>query len=131
MGPATAFACTSAAELVVLHVATPGSTRPTEPGTFVSPRYVDQPQHEWPAWGQEFLRRLCACGDARPGTKIRLSVAEGEAGSAIVEHARQSDLVVLGWRGVLEPGRAQTMRQVIRDTMCPVMVLRLERDDDR
>jgi nucleotide-binding universal stress UspA family protein len=131
IAPATAFACTGAAELVVLHVATPGSERPTEPGTFVSPRYVDQPQHEWPAWGQEFLQRLCACGGARPGAKIRLSVAEGEPGAAIVEHARQSDLVVLGWRGVLEPGRARTMRQVIRDTTCPVMVLRLVQDDDR
>ena len=49
-------------ELVVLHVATAGTERPTEPGTLVSPRYVDQPQHEWPAWAQEFLDRLRAVG---------------------------------------------------------------------
>ena len=46
IGPATDLALQAAAELVVLHVATPGAEAPTEPGTLVSPRYVDQPQHE-------------------------------------------------------------------------------------
>ena len=62
IGPATDLALKAAAELVVLHVATPGAETPAEPGTLVSPRYVDQPQHEWPAWAQEFLARLCAVG---------------------------------------------------------------------
>jgi nucleotide-binding universal stress UspA family protein len=128
MGPATDFASMAAAELIVLHVATPGAERPTEPGTLVSPRYVDQPQHEWPAWAQEFVDRLRAVGGARDGVKIRLMVAQGDAGSAIVDFARQSDLVVLGWRGALEADRARTMRRVIRDTMSPVIVFRLEQD---
>lgn len=128
MGPATDFASMAAAELVVLHVATPGAERPTEPGTLVSPRYVDQPQHEWPAWAEEFVDRLRAVGGAREGVKIRLMVAQGDAGSAIVDFARQSDLVVLGWRGVLEADRARTMRRVIRDTMSPVIVFRLDQD---
>jgi nucleotide-binding universal stress UspA family protein len=118
----------AAAELVVLHVATPGPERPTEPGTLVSPRYVDQPQHEWPAWAQEFVDRLRAVGGARDGVKIRLMVGQGDLGSAIVDFARQSDLVVLGWRGVLEADRARTMRRVIRDTMSPVIVFRLDHD---
>ena len=45
-GPATDLALKAAAELVVLHVAMPGTDAPTEPGTLASPRYVDQPQHE-------------------------------------------------------------------------------------
>lgn len=129
IGPATDLAATSAAELVVLHVAIPGAARPAEPGTMVSPRYVDQPQHEWPAWTQEFVDRLGAVGRARHGVAIRLAVARGEAGSAILDFARQSDLVVLGWRGALEPDRARTMRQVIRETNCPVIVFRLDRDE--
>ena len=130
IGPATDFASMAAAELVVLHVATPDVKRPTEPGTLVTPRYVDQPQHEWPAWAQEFLDRLRAVGGARDEVEIRLAVAQGEAGEAIVDFARQSDLIVLGWRGVLEPDHARTMRRVIRDTNCPVIVFRLDRDDD-
>lgn len=131
MGPATDFAALAAAELVVLHVATAGTERPREPGTLVSPRYVDQPQHEWSAWAKEFLDRLRAVGGARGGIDVRLAVAQGDAGSAIIDFARQSDLVVLGWRGVLEPDRARTMRRVIRDTTCPVIVFRLGRAEDR
>jgi nucleotide-binding universal stress UspA family protein len=92
----------------------------------LSPRYVDQPQHEWPAWAQEFLDRLRAVGGARDEVEIRLAVAQGQAGEAILDFARQSDLIVLGWRGVLEPDRARTMRRVIRDTICPVIVFRLD-----
>lgn len=131
MGPSTDFASMAAAELVVLHVATPGVDRPTEPGTLVSPRYLDHPHHEWPAWGREFLDRLHAVGRARDGIEIRLAVGQGDAGAAIIDFARQSDLIVLGWRGALEPGRARIMRCVIRDTMCPVIVFRLGRDDAR
>ena len=105
IGPATAFASKAAAELVVLHVATPDGNRPTEPGTMVFPRYIDQPQHGWPAWAKEFLDRLRAVGGARDDVEIRLAVAQGEAGEAIIDFARQSDLIVLGWRGVLEPDR--------------------------
>jgi nucleotide-binding universal stress UspA family protein len=133
IGPATQLASMAAAKLVVLHVATAGTERPTEPGTLVSPRYVDQPQHEWPAWAQEFLDRLRAIGRATDGVDISLALAQGEAGSAIVDFARQndSDLIVLGWRGALEPGRARTMRRVIHEAICPVIVFRLDRDDDQ
>jgi nucleotide-binding universal stress UspA family protein len=131
IGPATDLALKAAAELIVLHVATPGPEAAAEPGTLVSPRYVDQPQHEWPAWTKEFLARLCAVGCAREGTEMRLTVAQGEAGAAIVDFAQQSDLIVLGWRGALEPGRARTMQRVIRDTSCPMIVLRVDRDSDR
>ena len=131
IGPAADLAAKAAAELVVLHVATPGAETPTEPGTLVSPRYIDQPQHEWPAWAQEFLARLCAVGGTRGGTEMRLAVAQGEAGAAIADFARQSDLIVLGWRGALEPGRARTMQRVISDTGCPMIVLRVDRDRDR
>ena len=133
IGPATDLASKAAAKLVVLHVATAGAERPTEPGTLVSPRYVDQPQHEWPAWAEEFLDRLRAVGRATDGVDIRLVLAQGEAGSAIVDFARRndSDLIVLGWRGVLEYDRAHTMRHVIRESICPVIVFRLDRNDGR
>ena len=62
---------------------------------------------------------------------MRLAVAQGEAGIAIVDFARESDLIVLGWRGALEPGRARTMQRVIHDTTCPMIVLRVDRDSER
>jgi nucleotide-binding universal stress UspA family protein len=131
IGPATDFAAMAAAELTVLHVATPGTETPAEPGTFASPRYVDQPQHETPAWAQEFLDRLRAIGGGRDSIEIRLAVARGDPGAAIVDFARESDLIVVGWRGVIEPDRARTMQRVIRDTVCPVIVFRLDLADRR
>jgi nucleotide-binding universal stress UspA family protein len=125
IGPATDLALKAEAELIVLHVATPGAETPTEPGTLISPRYIDQPQHEWPAWAQEFLARLCAVGGPKGGTEMRLAVAQGEAGAAIVDFARQSDL------SALEPGRARTMQRVICDTTCPMIVLRVDRSSNR
>jgi nucleotide-binding universal stress UspA family protein len=80
MGPATDLASLAGAELIVLHVATPGAEHPTEPGTLVFPRYIDHAHHEWPAWGREFLDRLRAVGGARDGMKMRLAVAQGDAG---------------------------------------------------
>ena len=51
-----------------------------------------------------------------------------EASAAILEFARTnaSDLIALAWRGSLEPERAQTMRRVIRDASCPVIVFRVQ-----
>lgn len=129
MAPATEFAALAGGEITVLHVATPGTEVPAEPGTLVSPRYIDQPQHEWSAWGQEFLDRLRAVGGAKDGAKARLAVARGDASEAILEFAKESDLIVMGWRGVLEHGHARTLRRVVRNTLCPVIVFRLTPDD--
>ena len=128
VAPTAELASQAGAELVVLHVATPSDERPAESGTFVVPRYLDQPQHEWPAWSREFLERVrCLCYPANI-EKIRLVLAHGEASAAILEFARShaSDLIALAWRGRLEPERAQTMRRVIHDASCPVIVFRVQ-----
>lgn len=125
--PAADLAAESGAELVVLHVASPVPAGPVEPGTLLVPTYVDEPHHEWKAWTREFVDRMCAVGGARSDTRIRMVVAEGDADVAILRAARQSDLVVLGWHGVLEPDRALTLRRVIHHTSCPVIVFRLDR----
>ncbi len=127
VGPASALALRAGAELTVLHVAVPGSEPPGEPGTCAVPRYLDQPQHEWPTWAREFLDRLRAIGQLPDAVPMRLSFAAGEAGRAIVEFATShaSDLIVLAWRGVLEPGRALTARAVLGGAPCPILVVRI------
>ncbi len=125
--PAADLADRAGAELDVLHVAAPGAARPLEPGTFAAPRYLDQPQHEWPVWAHEFLDRLCALGRPTESVRIRLFLAAGEPGPAIVEFAARHgvDLIALAWRGVLEPERAVTTRAVIGGAPCPVVVFRV------
>jgi nucleotide-binding universal stress UspA family protein len=128
IAPTAELASRAGADLVVLHVATPGAEQPAEPGTFVVPRYLDQPHHEWPAWSREFLERVRGLGHPANIEKVRLVLAHGEAGAAILEFARHnaSDLIALAWRGSLEPERAQTIQRVVRDASCPVIVFRVQ-----
>ena len=128
IAPTAGLASRAGADLVVIHVATPGAERPAEAGTFAVPRYLDHPHHEWPAWSREFLERVRGLGYPANIEKIRLVLAHGEAGDAILEFARSnaSDLIALAWRGRLEPERAQTIRRVIRDAGCPVIVFRAQ-----
>jgi nucleotide-binding universal stress UspA family protein len=115
------------AELLVLHVSTPGSKRPTEPGTFVMPRYLDQPQHGWPLWTREFIDRVRGLGHPGNIGETRLVVAHGEVETAILDFARHNptNLIALAWRGNFAPDRARTMWGVIRQAICPVIVFRV------
>jgi len=134
--PTTAAAVSTAAdlafranaELLVLHVAEPRARGPTEPGTFITPRYVDQPQHEWSSWASEFLERLVALGHCPATVRLRLLLCTGDPGAETVRAMKEHDcdLVVLGWRGRMAPERAVTMQTVIREGSCPMLVLRVE-----
>ena len=101
IAPTADLASRAGAELVVLHIATPSDERPAQFGTFVVPRYLDQPQHEWPTWSREFLERVRGLCYPASIPNIRLVLVHGEAGAAIREFARHnaSDLIALAWRG--------------------------------
>jgi nucleotide-binding universal stress UspA family protein len=125
--PAIDLAGRSGAELEVLHVAAPEASHTAEPGTLTAPRYLDQPQHEWPVWTREFLARTWAQCHSPPAVRTRLYLRTGEPGTEIVRFAgeRQSDLIVLAWRGRLDAERATTLKAVIRDAPCPTIILRV------
>lgn len=123
--PAAALAREAHAELDVLHVAAPGAAPSTELGAMTTPRYLDQPQHEWPAWSGEFIERLgCVC--PLEELRVRLALAHGRPSAEIVRFAAKhaADLIVLAWRGVWERERAATLRSVIRHAPCPTMIVR-------
>ena len=128
IAPTADLAARAGADLVVVHVATPGVERPTEPGTFAAPRYLDQPQHEWPLWEREFLERVQSASHLANIEKIHLVFTQGAISGAILEFARRtaSNLIALAWRGGFEPERAQTLRRVIRDANCPVIIFRVQ-----
>jgi nucleotide-binding universal stress UspA family protein len=127
IGPMAALARRAGAEMVVLHVATPHAEPPAEAGSLISPRYVDHPEHEWPAWRREFLARVCGLGRATSQASMRVALVEGEPGEAIVAFTRDqgADLMTLAWRGDLSPGHAGVMRRVLHDAPCPALVLRV------
>lgn len=126
IGPAVEVARRAGVELVVLHVAAPGRQPSEEPGTLTVPRYIDQPQHEWPSWAQEFVQRLEALGHAPAAVRLRLVLAAGEPGPEIVRWADSlgADLIILAWHGCFDGGHALTLKHALREAPCPVVVVR-------
>lgn len=117
------------AEPLVFHVSTRAEygTAPV-PGTFASPKYLDQWQHEMPTWTREFLERLEALAHHPAGVKLRLFTAAGDPGGEILRFAREQrvDVIVLTWHGCWKPERAQIVRKVLAASLCPVLLLRLQ-----
>jgi len=123
VGWAAEFVRRASAELLVLQVAVGGIPVPQERGSLTSPLYVDQPQHEWPAWASEFIERLaCICPLA--GLRVRLLLGRGKPAAEILRVAREqsADLIVLAWKGNWAPKHAATLKAVVRDASCPTMV---------
>jgi nucleotide-binding universal stress UspA family protein len=119
------------AELLVVLAMGTGGAGPAEPGSLTPPLYLDQPQHEWPAWAREFIERFaCYC----PGRDLRMHMHLrcGRAGPEILRMAAEeaADLIVLAWKGEWTHGHADVLKAVIRDAPCPVIVTR-EKDQQR
>jgi nucleotide-binding universal stress UspA family protein len=124
--PGAELARRADAELLVLLVAASGAANPQERGTLTSPFYLDQPQHEWPAWAGEFMERL-ACICPLSDLRVRLLLGRGSPSSEILRVAREEsvDLIVLNWKGIWAPERAETLKAVVREAACPTMVVRV------
>jgi nucleotide-binding universal stress UspA family protein len=122
--PAAELAERGRAELLVVHV-TGTRAAPTELGALTTPRYVDQPQHEWPAWSSEFVNRI-ACLCPLDHVHARMLLAHGATATEVLRLSeRQStDLIVLAWRGIWEAPRATTLKDILHKAHCPIMVVR-------
>ncbi len=123
--PAADIALRAAAEMIALHVAARKGASAGVPGSLPAPRYVDQPQHEWPAWTQEFMDRMLTLGAAPSAVHFDLIVAGGQPGSEIAEVARRRnvDLVVMACDGNWSDTKHACTRVVIRTSGCPVLLV--------
>jgi nucleotide-binding universal stress UspA family protein len=124
--PVAELARRAGAELLVLPVAAGGVPVSEERGSLTSPLYLDQPQHEWPAWASEFIERL-ACVCPLVGLRVRLLLGRGNPATEILRVAREesADLIVLAWKGSWAAERAATLKAVVREAPCPIMVVRI------
>lgn len=124
--PATELASRLGASIDVLYVASRDQVPHAEPGSIGAPRYVDQPQHEWPHWANEVIDRLCrSCADCPPDVQVRVFLAHGAVGAEILRFAAQHrpDAIVLVRQSELEPGRALVIRAVLAQAPCPVLIV--------
>ena len=124
--PAAEIALRGRAELFALHVAAPRVAPPEEPGSVPAPRYIDQPQHEWPSWAGEFMSRMLALGTPASSIHFKLVVTGGQPGSEVAQFARKrnADLVVMARSREWESWRHKAIRVVIQTCGCPVLLVR-------
>jgi nucleotide-binding universal stress UspA family protein len=122
--PAAEIAQRADATVIAIHVAERKESVPDRPGSFSAPRYIDQPQHEWPNWANEFMNRMLALGAPPSSVSFQLVVKGGQAGSEVAQlsHERQADLVVMAWQGKWDVPQSAT-KVVIRNAACPVLLV--------
>lgn len=129
--PAAAAAMDEALELAelmhcsveIIHVAVLGERRPQEVGSYTTPRYLDYAHHEWSAWADEFMARFTR---QPPTVKVKLLHRQGVPVEQMLKLAVESgdDLILLGWQGRLEKDRAMTIKQLLKETEVPVVLIR-------
>jgi nucleotide-binding universal stress UspA family protein len=85
------------------------------------PPFSDQPQHEWEAFGREFLARYSPW----PVEHVRLETRLGRPDQHILPVARETDcdLVVLAWAQEPAPGRACIVRDTLLRGTIPVLLV--------
>jgi nucleotide-binding universal stress UspA family protein len=122
--PAADIAQRAGATVMAIHVAARGEEYSDEPGSMPAPRYIDQPQHEWPNWANQFMNRMLALGAPPSSVSFKLLVSGGQAGSEVaqISRERQADLVVMAWHGRWDAPQSAT-KVVIRSAGCPVLLV--------
>ncbi len=111
-------------DMDVLHIAVARKKPPMEVGTFSSPRYLDHPQYDWPAWNEEFLYRFYTY--LHPDAQLRLFHRRGNPDTVTLRFAMENgeDIIALSWRGLLQDKVAETVRGVLTQAEVPVVLIR-------
>ncbi|MCM2321932.1 MAG: universal stress protein [Oligoflexia bacterium] len=122
--PAVAMARQNGGTLFVVHVPNYSTERfLPEHEALPFPRYMDQPQHEFPAWKQEFIERLRELGQIPASVDVQLVLALGDPANEILDWSTKAhaDLIAIPWRG--DFNTARVLRKVLKDATCPVLTL--------
>jgi len=128
--PAIKLAARLGGSIDLLYVAHAGQRAPLGSRGISPPRYVDEPYYEWPAWASEVTAWLqSCCGELPEAVPITVHVRTGpdrhNIGNAIVQFAAQqgADGIILVRQSRMEPGRAPTLRAVLNQSPCPVVLV--------
>jgi len=85
------------------------------------PAFSDQPGHETDAWRDEFLSRWLPIGRQH----VTLETRVGRPAEAVPRVARDvgADVVAIGWKHNLAPGRARVVTSLLADSELPVVLV--------
>ncbi|HBH17754.1 MAG TPA: hypothetical protein DDX14_02195, partial [Cyanobacteria bacterium UBA9579] len=98
------------AEIDLLHIPVSEQKKQAESGMFTVPYYEDHPQHEWPTWTKEFLRRFGP--KLKNNFKVEFFVSTGDPAEHIINFSKEhnNDLIAIAWHGKLAPPHATILR---------------------
>lgn len=111
-------------DIDLLNVAASGKKSPSEPGSYPSPKYLDHPYYDWPAWCSEFIHRLLE--QRQPKVELSLFHKGGDPVKVALEFAAQNndDIIALNWRGRMSKKHAEMVKGILRETEKPVLLIR-------
>ena len=114
---------TIGASVDIVHIAELGKQPPKEEGALTSPRYLDYPYYEWEAWADEFITRFTR---RPPKVELRMFHRDGVPSKEMLNMAATSeeDIIVLAWQGILAGDRASTIKEILRRTEVPVILIK-------
>jgi nucleotide-binding universal stress UspA family protein len=107
--PALDLATLAGIEVVVIHVCDEDRIPP----------FTDQPQHETPAFADEFVARYVPGGAVQ--LELRVGVPADEVLGAAL--ALDADLCALAWAQGLEHGRARVVKELLAHSPIPLLLL--------
>ena len=130
--PITTLAARLRAGIDLLYVADAGQAPPGEAGTMTVPRYVDQPQHEWPQWATEAIARFTlALADGPADVPLHVYLAAGDVGDEVVRFAsaHDEDAIALVRQSHLETGHGRVLRAILDHAPCSILLAPGARED--
>jgi nucleotide-binding universal stress UspA family protein len=120
------------ASLDLLHITAPCVEGPKEPGSLPVGYFVDRPHYDLKIWSIEFLERFFhGVVPDTSGLTPELHLAVGDVADEIIKFAETnaSDLIVMAWQGILEPGRAGIVRELLSRGPCQLLFIVIEGDE--
>lgn len=116
-----------AEEIELLHISCAETA--TGEGCLSAPYYQDYQQHEWPSWSKEFIKRFCEVQKENTNhVKLKLTLANGNPAQEIIKFSqdKEADLIAIAWHGKIGSLKAKTLQAIMRETPCPILLLRID-----
>jgi len=128
LAPAVNILAKTSASIDLLHIFEEKNKPLKEEGGFSAPYYEDYPQHEWPSWSKEFLKRFCPLTENHNYIKMNVSTSTGDPADEILTFARknENDFIAIAWHGSMSKFRALTLKKILAEANCPIMLIRIK-----
>lgn len=125
LAPAMEILSRTKSEINILHICGSKEEKVAKEGEFSAPYYEDYPQHEWTSWSKEFIKRFCP--SMKNHFKVNVSLSHGDPGEEILNFSRKNDndFIAVVWHGTMEHLRAKTLKRLLYECTCPLMLIKL------